>query len=171
MTEDEMMRKYAEAHGCGEEISAGDIGRCGWCGSVNGTRYLKKEGCWECADCGVKWIKTPLRDIKKNSDSVTDYPQAHEKNEYRYLSPDWLDEMAKGLTAGQEKYPGETWRQIPAKEHAWRAIRHLMLYLKGDKADTHIINASMRCMMCFETDAAENSTIEWERLMREKGCG
>ena len=110
-------------------------------------------------------------DIKERIDGLTDYPQAHEPNEYRYLSPAWLDEIAKGLTAGQEKYPGETWRKIPAKEHAWRAIRHLMLYLKGDKADTHLINASMRCMMCFETDAVENSTIEWERLMREKGCG
>ena len=109
--------------------------------------------------------------IEAEAHGITDYPQAHEKNEYRYLSPAWLDEIAKGLTAGQEKYPGETWRKIPAKEHAWRAIRHLMLYLKGDKADTHLINASMRCMMCFETDAVENSTIEWERLMREKGCG
>jgi hypothetical protein len=46
-----------------------------------------------------------------------------------------------------------------------------MMYLRGDKADTHLINASMRCMMAFETDAAENNVIEWERLMREKGCG
>lgn len=116
---------------------------------------------------------TEAEEMRKYAEAhgVTDYPQAHEPNEYRYLSPAWLDEIAKGLTAGQEKYPGETWRGIPAREHAWRAIRHLMLYLKGDKADTHIINASMRCMMCFETDAAENSTVEWERLMREKGCG
>ena len=117
MTEDEMMRKYAEANG------------------------------------------------------ITDYPQAHEPNEYRYLSPAWLDEIAKGLTAGQEKYPGETWRKIPAREHAWRAVRHLVLYLKSDKADTHLINAAMRCMMAFETDAAANDVIEWEKLMREKGCG
>lgn len=97
---------------------------------------------------------------------VTDYPQAHENNEYRYLSPAWLDDIAKGLTAGQEKYPGETWRGIPAREHAWRAVRHLMLYLKGDTQDTHIINASMRCMMLFETDKAANDVIERERLMR-----
>jgi len=114
-----------------------------------------------------RWRKA----LNKEETARNDYPQAHEKNEYRYLSPAWLDEIAKGLTAGQEKYPGETWRKIPAKEHAWRAVRHLMLYLKGDKADTHLINASMRCMMCFETDAAANDVIEWEKLMREKGCG
>lgn len=94
--------------------------------------------------------------------SREDYPQDSEEDEFRYLSPAWLDEIARGLTAGQEKYPGETWRKISAKEHAWRAIRHLVLYLKGDKADTHIINASMRCMMCFEKDAAENNVIEWK---------
>ena len=117
MSEDEMMRKYAEAHG------------------------------------------------------VTDYPQAHEKNEYRYLSPRWLDEIARGLTAGARKYPGQTWRQIPAHEHAWRAVRHLILYLAGDKKDTHLVNASMRCMMAFETEATEIDREQWEKLMREKGCG
>ena len=115
--------------------------------------------------------ETELMRKYAEANGVTDYPQAHEPNEYRYLSPAWLDEIAKGLTAGQEKYPGETWRQIPAKEHAWRAIRHLMLYLKGDKADTHLINAAMRTMMAFETDAKENDVIEWEKLMHEKGCG
>jgi hypothetical protein len=147
MTEDETMRKYAEAHGC----------------------------------CELKMPKLTDEQIKQLQDAMeresgelkidSDYPQAHEPNEYRYLSPAWLDEIAKGLTAGQEKYPGETWRKIPAKEHAWRAVRHLVLYLMGDKADTHLVNASMRCMMAFETDATANDVIEWEKLMREKGCG
>ena len=109
--------------------------------------------------------------VKALNENKTDYPQAHEKNEYRYLSPAWLDEIAKGLTAGAQKYPGETWRKIPAKEHAWRAIRHLVLYLKGDKADTHLVNASMRCMMAFETDAKENDVIEWEKLMKDMERG
>ena len=99
------------------------------------------------------------------------FDQDQEENEYRYLSPAWLDEIARGLTKGAVKHPGETWRTIPAREHAWRAIRHLVLYLKGDKADKHLINASMRAMMAFETDKAANDVIDWERLMKEKGCG
>ena len=47
----------------------------------------------------------------------------------------------------------------------------MILYLKGDKTDTHLINAAMRTMLAFETDAKENNVIEWEKLMREKGCG
>ena len=77
------------------------------------------------------------------------YPQDEEQNEYRYISASWLDEIAKGLTAGAEKHPGETWRDIPAKEHAVRALRHLSLYLAGDTSEPHLINASMRCMMAF----------------------
>ena len=98
-----------------------------------------------------------------------EYPQAHEENEYRYLSPAWLDEIARGLTAGAQKYPGETWRQIPPKEHAWRAVRHLILYLKGDTQDTHLINASMRCMMAFETSGADRE--KWEELMQDMERG
>ena len=66
----------------------------------------------------------------------TKYPQSAESNEYRYIDFEWLDEIATGLTAGAEKHPGETWRDIPAREHAVRALPHL-------------INASMRCMMAF----------------------
>ena len=75
------------------------------------------------------------------------YPQSVEPNEYRYLDYLWLNEIATGLTAGAEKHPDETWRDIPAKEHAARALRHLSLWLAGDRSDSHIINASMRCMM------------------------
>lgn len=80
------------------------------------------------------------------------YPQAAEGNEYRYISPAWLDEIATGLTAGAAKYPGETWRSIPAQEHAARAIRDLNLYRMGDRQDNHLVNASMRCMMACVTD-------------------
>ena len=102
-----------------------------------------------------------MEEITNNS-----YPQDAEEDEFRYLSPQWLNEIARGLTAGAKRHPGETWRTIPAKEHAWRAVRHLIKYLEGDKADDHLIHASMRVMMAWETDKAANDTIEWE-----KGCG
>ena len=79
------------------------------------------------------------------------YPQDEEKNEYRYIDFAWLDEIAMGLTAGAKKHPGETWREIPAREHVARAIRHLSMHLTGDSSEPHLINASMRCMMAFAT--------------------
>ena len=56
------------------------------------------------------------------------------------------------------------------KEHAWRAVRHLIMYLMGDTSDDHLINGSMRAMMAYETAIAEGQRIEWEKLMRETGC-
>ena len=88
-------------------------------------------------------------------DTEAVFPQDQESNEYRYIAADWLDEIAKGLTAGAVKHPGETWRTIPTKEHAARAIRHLNMYIMGDRSEPHLINASMRVMMAFCTSANE----------------
>lgn len=83
------------------------------------------------------------------------YPQDEEQNEYRYISASWMDEIAKGLTKGAAKHPGETWRTIPSDEHLSRAMRHINLYRMGDRTEPHIINASMRLMMAFCTTRNE----------------
>ena len=88
------------------------------------------------------------------------YPQDTENNEYRYLDPQWLNEIAIGLTAGAEKHPGETWRDIPCEEHLARALRHINLYRMGDRAENHIINASMRLMMACATTQGEKNDKE-----------
>ena len=90
-------------------------------------------------------------DAEPEPKAEPEFPQDSEENEFRYLSPQWLNEIAIGLTAGAVKHPGETWRGIPPKEHAWRAVRHLVLWLMGDRTDDHLINASMRVMMAVET--------------------
>ena len=93
------------------------------------------------------------------------YPQDEEKNEYRYIDFAWLDEIAMGLTAGAKKHPGETWREIPVREHVARAIRHLSMHQTGDASEPHLINASMRCMMAFAM-ATERATMA-ERTDRD----
>ncbi len=80
-----------------------------------------------------------------------EFPQDAENNEYRYICPDWLNEIAIGLTAEAEKHPGEAWRQIPADEHLARALRHINLYRMGDRSENHLINSAMRLMMAFAT--------------------
>ena len=84
--------------------------------------------------------------------SAKPYPQDTEEDEYRYIDAGWLEAVARGLTAGAKKHPGETWRQIPPEEHAARAMRHLNLYRAGDRKDTYLINAAMRCMMAYATE-------------------
>lgn len=103
----------------------------------------------------------------------TIYPQSAEANEYRYIDFEWLDEVASGLTAGAEKHPGETWRDIPSAEHAARALRHLSMWLAGDRSDSHIINASMRCMMARVTEREEAQNYDPEEIdvLREENKG
>lgn len=100
-------------------------------------------------------LPAELNDETTDETTVT-YPQDQEKDECRYLIPNWLLAMSEGLTKGAVKHPGETWRQIPAKEHAWRAIRHLLKYIAGDKEDDHLTNASMRTMMAWEKDRVQH---------------
>ena len=78
--------------------------------------------------------------------------QTQENNEYRFIEPTWLNVIAENMTTNAKKYPDETWRGIPPEEHAARALRHLNLYRMGDTSENHLVNASVRCMMAFETD-------------------
>ena len=164
----------------GNEVCGDHAVACPYCKSTD--IYRDESDLCECNMCGKPFIyvskemadaqRAALRDaISEGATHIEPYPQDAESNEYRYLSPAWLDAIAMGLTAGAVKHPGETWRTIPAKEHAWRAVRHLILWLCGDREDKHLVNASMRCMMAWETDRAENSREEWEKKMKEKGFG
>lgn len=98
--------------------------------------------------------KEERRRSDSSAKSAKPYPQDTEEDEYRYIDAGWLEAVARGLTAGAKKHPGETWRQIPAEEHAARAMRHLNLYRAGDRNDTHLVNAAMRCMMAYVTEKA-----------------
>lgn len=134
---------------------------CNHCGAEGPMKQVKIEAIrsWNSATnnhCGAVW-----------GEEEHDYPQKAEPNEYRYIQPGWLDEVARGLTAGAVEHPHETWRGIPAREHAWRAVRHLIMWLAGDRDDQHIINASMRCMMAFTTDNGGAADIDVGR--KEEG--
>ena len=95
---------------------------------------------------------TPIEPLKPFRGDSGAFEQDSESNEYRYISAPWLNEVAIGLTAGAKKHPNETWRKIPTEEHIARAIRHLNMYLIGDRSEPHLVNASMRVMMAFETE-------------------
>ena len=105
---------------------------------------------------GISYSTDRNKPLKSDSSakSAKSYPQDTEEDEYRYIDAGWLEAVARGLTAGVKKHPGETWRQIPPEEHAARAMRHLNLYRTGDRKDTHLINAAMRCMMAYATEKA-----------------
>lgn len=79
------------------------------------------------------------------------FPQHPEPNEYHFLVPGWIDALALGMTAGHESHPEDAWTTIPATEHLWRAARHIIMYLSGNRTEDHIMHASMRLMMAWAT--------------------
>lgn len=136
---------------------------------------LRCDECPSCSRCPVNeplvksdvclclLLDAALKMTKEGQQTMNEqekYPQDEEQNEYRYIAPAWLDAVARGLTAGAMKHPGETWRTIPSSEHAARALRHLNMYLMGDRSEPHLINASMRCMMAAETEAMKKRIKE-----------
>lgn len=89
---------------------------------------------------------------------VPSYPQDEEEDEFRYFDYEWLDDVARGLTAGAKKHPGETWHEIPAREHVARIMRHCAKYLMGDTSENHLTHISMRAMMAYRTDKIEHES-------------
>lgn len=89
---------------------------------------------------------------------VPSYPQDEEGDEYRYFDWAWWNDIARGLTAGAKKHPGETWHDIPAKEHVARIVRHGVKYLMGDESEDHLIHIAMRAMMAYRMDKIEHES-------------
>ena len=94
---------------------------------------------------------------------MEEYEQDVELDEFRFLLQDGmaevLDEIAKGLTAGNRKHPGATWRQIPTEEHLARAMRHIVKYRMGDRSENHLNHACMRLMMAYAVSMPVNENI------------
>jgi hypothetical protein len=119
----------------------------------------KEKPCWKCTwltkqinerPCSVCDEDHSLWELTNKQETETlpsGGKQASEQDEFRYLDPQWLIDLSKGLTKGAEKYGVDNWRQIEAREHAWRAVRHLVYWAVGDRTEDHLLNASMRCMM------------------------
>ncbi|WP_019543758.1 dATP/dGTP diphosphohydrolase domain-containing protein [Selenomonas bovis] len=157
--EKQMITKYKWAlyyAACDYSMTKTDCSKCNCRDSCKhnpgtmGCRFALEDK-WK-RDAGIK--DNQCAKDHQRADAAPAYPQDTEEDEYRYIDANWLEAVARGLTAGAKKHPGETWRQIPPEEHAARAMRHLNLYRAGNRKDTHLINAAMRCMMAYVTEKA-----------------
>lgn len=94
---------------------------------------------------------------------MEEYPQDKEPDEFRYLLqngiPEVLIEIARGLTEGAAKHPGETWLQIPAEEHLARAMRHIVKYCAGDREENHLSHICMRALMAYAVAMPTNEQL------------
>lgn len=55
------------------------------------------------------------------------------------------------LEVGAAKYGRDNWMKIDTEDHINHAIRHLRLWLSGDRSENHLGNASCRCLFALYT--------------------
>jgi hypothetical protein len=51
------------------------------------------------------------------------------------------------MATGAERYGEKNWMGLPPESMVNHAIRHLYLYLAGDKSEDHAVHAACNCLM------------------------
>lgn len=64
---------------------------------------------------------------------------------------DPLQEIAKVLKEGEEKYGANNWRLIPEESHINHALIHYFAFRQGDNTDNHLQHCLCRLMMGIAT--------------------
>lgn len=96
--------------------------------------------------------------------------RSSDTSEVRYdlISPVGLEAVARACAEGAEKYGDYNWEKgMPASDILNHVIRHINLFLSGDREEDHLGHAAWGCM------AAVHSTKLWPELnsnLREQGC-
>jgi hypothetical protein len=61
-----------------------------------------------------------------------------------------LTAMAEAMARGLEKYPRDNWRKgIPVEQCINHAIRHLYLWLEGDRSEDHLAHCGCNVLMAI----------------------
>lgn len=87
---------------------------------------------------------------------------------YDLVSPIGLEAVARACAEGAEKYGDYNWEKgMPVNDLLNHVLRHINLFLSGDREDDHLGHAAWGCM------AAVHSNKLWPELnsnLREHGC-
>lgn len=87
---------------------------------------------------------------------------------YDLVSPIGLEAVARACAEGAEKYGDYNWEKgMPVHDLLNHVLRHINLFLSGDREDDHLGHAAWGCM------AAVHSDKLWPELnsnLREHGC-
>jgi len=71
------------------------------------------------------------------------------------IPPKALTAVAKAMSSGAKKYGEWNWELLDPEVSINHAMRHLVMWLKGDDSEDHLAHAAARCLMAFEVDNKE----------------
>jgi len=82
-----------------------------------------------------------------------------ETTAYTLLSPVGLRRLAQTCAEGERKYDAYNWeRGMPIRDLLEHAIRHIYLYLEGDRSEDHLAHAGWNML------GAMHSEEKWQHL-------
>lgn len=94
--------------------------------------------------------------VKRALDTKAGLKYDSDKPDMSLLSSVAIEELAKVLSFGKEKYAAHNWRKgISTSRLVGAALRHLFSYLKGESVDpetglSHVAHAMCCCMFIIE---------------------
>ncbi len=74
---------------------------------------------------------------------------------YHLIPPLGLQAVAQAMARGSARYGDHNWRGLPPEEMVNHAIRHLVLWLSGDRSEPHAAHAAANCLMLYELEAID----------------
>jgi hypothetical protein len=60
--------------------------------------------------------------------------------------------VAEAMAKGAERYGDRNWRGLPSEEMVNHAMRHLVLWMAGDRTENHAAHAAANCLMLIELE-------------------
>ena len=66
-----------------------------------------------------------------------------------------LRECAEVMAEGARRYGDDNWRGLPLREMLNHGMRHLALYMSGDRSEPHLSHAACNLLMAMEVADAE----------------
>ena len=68
------------------------------------------------------------------------------------IPPLGLQAVAEAMAKGAARYGDDNWRGLPKEEMVNHAIRHLVLWMAGDRSEPHAAHAACNCLMLYELE-------------------
>lgn len=104
---------------------------------------------------GVDWTpRTP--EANEPDDGLQRYSSGAKRGAvreaYHLIPPLGLQAVAEAMATGGARYGTGNWRGLPKEVMVNHAIRHLVLWLAGDRSEPHASHAAANCLMLHELE-------------------
>lgn len=78
------------------------------------------------------------------------------RERFDLIPPLGLQAVAEAMAKGAARYGDDNWRGLPKEEMVNHAIRHLVLWMAGDRSEPHAAHAAANCLMLVDLEGSAN---------------